>query len=119
MMTESKKVSPVQVMEGFRSGKSTADMAKEMQVSEASVYKLLVIAREAQRLFHDPACPLSPALHESAVAKYKRWQRLSFPEIHAMEDARDLADSSPSKRQKDRRPVQADDGSCQAGQKKA
>jgi len=119
MMTEFKKVSPVQVMEGFRSGKSTADMAKELMVSEASVYKLLVIAREAQRLFHDPARPLSTALHESAVAKYKRWQRLSFPEIHAMEDASNLADSSPSKGQKDRRPIQTDNGSRQAGQKKA
>jgi hypothetical protein len=98
-------VTPVQVLESFRSGKSTADMAKELFVPEASIYKLLVIAREAQRLFHDPADPSSTALHESAVASYQRWHRLSYPEVHGVEDASDLGNSRASKRQKDYRPV--------------
>ena len=108
-------VTPMQVMEAFRSGKSTADIAKELLVPEAYIYKLFVIAREAQRLFHDPANPSSPAFDESAVAQYKRWRRLSFPEVHGVEDTSDLADSGASKRSKDYRPVQTDDGSCQAG----
>ena len=111
-MSNRPTVTPMQVLEAFRSGKDTAEMSKELMVSEASIYKLLVVAREAQRLFHDPARPFSPALHESAVAQYKRWHHLSFPEVHGVEDASDLADSSASKGQKDRRPVQTDDGSC-------
>jgi len=114
-MTERTKVTPVQVLEAFRSGKSTADIARELLVPEASIYKLLVIAREAQRLFHDPADPSSTALHESAVAQYQRWHRLSFPEVHGVADASDLGNSRASKRQKDYRPVQTDDGGCQAG----
>jgi len=112
-------VTPMQVMEAFRSGKSTADIARDLLVSEASIYRLFVIAREAQRLFNDPDNTTTPALNESAVAQYERWRRLSFAEVHGVEDASDLADSSASKRKKDYRPVQTDDGSSQAGQKKA
>ena len=112
MNTNRPTVTPVQVLNSFRSGKSTADMAKELLVPESSIYKLLVIAREAQRLFHDPADPSPATLHESTVAQYQRWHRLSFPEVHGVEDASDLADSSTSKRQKNYRPVQTDDGSC-------
>ena len=113
-------VTPVQVIEAFNSGKSTADMAKELMIPEASIYNLLIVAREAQRLFHDPdpANSSSSALNESAVAQYQRWHRLSFPEVHRMENASDLADCSASKRSKDYWPVQADDGGGQAGQKK-
>jgi hypothetical protein len=102
-------VTPMQVMEAFRSGKSTADIARDLLVPEASIYRLFVIAREAQRLFHDPDNPITPALDESAVAQYERWRRLSFPEVHGVEDASNLADSSAGERQKDYRPVQTDD----------
>ena len=102
-------VTPMQVMEAFSRGKSTADIARELLVPEASIYRLFVIAREAQRLFHDPDNPITPALYESAVAQYERWHRLSFSEVHAMENTSDPADSNASKRQKDYRPVQADD----------
>lgn len=111
-------VTPVQVMEAFSSGKSTADMAKELMIPEASIYNLLIVAREAQRLFHDPDSHPTATLSESAVAQYKRWHRLSFPKVHGMENASDLANSSASKRSKDYWPVQADDGGGQAGQKK-
>jgi len=91
-------VTPVQVMSSFRSGKSTADIAKELLVPESSIYRLLVIAREAQRLFHDHNCPISTTIHESAVAQYERWHRLSFPEVHGVENASDLADCGAGKR---------------------
>jgi len=114
MTTSRPQVTPTQVLEAFNSGKSTADMARELLVPESSIYKLLVIAREAQRLFHDPDNPTAPTVHESAVAQYKRWHRLSFPEVHGVEDASDLANSRASKRQKDYRPVQADDAGSEA-----
>lgn len=93
-------VTPVQVIEAFNSGKSTADMARELMVPEASIYNLLVVAREAQRLFHDPDNPSTATLSESTLESYKRWHRLSFPEVQSVEDGGGVDDRGSGQKQK-------------------
>jgi hypothetical protein len=46
-------LTPQQIVDAFREGKDTATIAKELMVPEASVYKLLAIAKDVQGLFHD------------------------------------------------------------------
>jgi hypothetical protein len=54
-------LTPEQILEAFRDGKDTATIAKELMVPEASVYRLLAIAKDVQGLFHDNTGNLNAA----------------------------------------------------------
>lgn len=66
-------LTPQQIIDAFRDGKDTATIAKELTVPEASVYKLLAVAKEAQRLFHDNTGDPDPApVNQSPMARGKK-----------------------------------------------
>lgn len=99
-MIKRRVVTPVQVLKAFSSGKSTTDIARELMVPESSIYNLLVMAREAQRLFHDPADPTAAPISEQTMEVFKRWHRLSFPEVQGVEDGSGVDDRGSSQKQK-------------------
>ena len=66
-------LTPQQIIDAFRDGKDTATIAKELTVPEASVYKLLAIAKDVQRLFHDNTGDPNPTpLNQSPMARGKK-----------------------------------------------
>ena len=66
-------LTPQQIIDAFREGKDTATIAKELTVPEASVYKLLAVAKEAQRLFHDnTGDPYPTPVDKPSVARRKK-----------------------------------------------
>jgi hypothetical protein len=66
-------LTPEQILEAFTAGKDTATIAKELMVPEASVYKLLAVAKDVQGLFDDNTGDPDPApVNQSPMARGKK-----------------------------------------------
>lgn len=86
------KLTPRDVLAAFRGGCDTRIIASEYGYREAHVYKLLSVAREAERIVKEAQIhPASAAKHEQALAVLQGRRRLSLPKICELEDGGGLA----------------------------
>jgi len=88
--SERKTVTPQQVLRLFLSGRNTADIAAKLGIRESDAYKLLRVAREAQRLFNDPNRSTTPAVSEPSVAHYEDGWDVSLSKVRDMEESGDM-----------------------------
>jgi hypothetical protein len=86
------KLTPRDVLAAFREGCDTRIIASEYGYREAHVYKLLAVAREAEKIVKDSEVyPASSSEHEQALAILEGRRRVSFPKVRNVEDGGDLA----------------------------
>lgn len=86
------KLTPRDVLAAFRDGCDTRIIASEYGYREAHVYKLLAVAREAEKIVKEAQVHLTaPAQHEQALAILEGRRRVSFPKICELADCGDLA----------------------------
>ncbi len=86
------KLTPRDVLAAFRDGCDTRVIASEYGHREAHVYKLLALAREAEKIVKEAQVhPASAAKHKQAVAILEGRRRISFPKICDLADCGDLA----------------------------
>lgn len=96
-----KTVTPEQVLRLFLSGRNTVDIAARLGIRESDAYKLLRVAREAQRLFNDPNRPTTPAVSEPPVEDYEDGWDVSLSEIRNMEESSDMGHRRTSEKDDD------------------
>lgn len=86
------KLTPRDVLAAFRDGCDTRIIASEYGYREAHVYKLLAVAREAEKIVKETKVhPAFAAQHEQAVAILEGRRRVSFPKVCDLADCGDLA----------------------------
>ena len=86
------KLTPRDVLAAFREGCDTRIIASEYGWREAHVYKLLAVAREAEKIVKETEIhPASSAQHKQALAILEGRRRVSFPKICDLADGGDLA----------------------------
>jgi hypothetical protein len=85
-----KTVTPEQVLRLFLSGRNTVDIAAKLGVRESDAYKLLRVAREAQRIFNDPNRSTTPTISEPSVEDHKDGWDVSLSEIRNVEESGDM-----------------------------
>jgi len=97
------KLTPRDVLAAFRDGCDTRIIASEYGWREAHVYKLLAVAREAERVVKNSEIrPTSPAEHEQALAILEGRRRVSLAKVRSLEDSSDLAVVGTGPERKDR-----------------
>jgi hypothetical protein len=97
------KLTPRDVLAAFRDGCDTRIIASEYGWREAHVYKLLAVAREAERIVKShEVCPAAPAEHEQALAILEGRRRIPFTKVRGLEDGGDLAVVGAGAERKDR-----------------
>jgi hypothetical protein len=97
------KLTPRDVLAAFRDGCDTRIIASEYGWREAHVYKLLAVAREAERVVKSPEIyPSSSAEHEQALAILEGRRRVSLVTVRNLEDSGDLAVVGAGSERKDR-----------------
>jgi len=86
------KLTPRDVLAAFRDGCDTRIIASEYGYREAHVYKLLAVAREAEKIVKDSEIrPTSPAEYEQALAILEGRRRVLLAKVRGLEDSGDLA----------------------------
>lgn len=96
-----------ELMNMFRSGLSTAEIASILFVSEASVANVLALAREVERQYgKDHFAPTSQ--RKSLMEGFQNWWDVPQPPIRKMEKAGGLGGSSPSQGEEDPGSIQND-----------
>lgn len=97
------KLTPRDVLAAFRDGCDTRIIASEYGWREAHVYKLLAVAREAERVVKDSEIrPTSSAEHEQALAILEGRRRVSLAKVRGVANSGDLAVVGAGPERKDR-----------------
>jgi hypothetical protein len=96
------KLTPRDVLAAFRDGCDTRIIASEYGWREAHVYKLLAVAREAERIVKNhEVCLTAPAEHEQALAILEGRGRVSLAKVRNVANCGDLAIVGASTKRKD------------------
>lgn len=100
--------SPERVLDLFRRGRNTQEIAFMCAAREGEIYNLLHVARENERKANDQNNPAAAAIGEQTLAHDKDRRDVPLTAIQGVENVGELADYRTSETPTDQRKFQTD-----------